>query len=85
MTPDKAPISKLSLGEYIALARELKGWSLRELEKRTGISNALISQIETGHIKEPGFHKVVRLASALGLGLDRLAETAFTAGDYGIR
>lgn len=80
-----ASVSKLSLGEYIALARELKGWTLRDLERRTGISNALISQIERDDVKEPGFHKVVRLARALGLGLDRLAETAFDARDYGMK
>jgi transcriptional regulator with XRE-family HTH domain len=43
------------------------------LEKRTGISNALLSQIETGHIKEPSWRNVVKIAKALGLRLDRLA------------
>ncbi len=65
----------MKLGELIALSRELKGWSLRELEKRSGVSNALISQIETGHIAEPSFRKIVRLGNALGLSLNRLAET----------
>jgi transcriptional regulator with XRE-family HTH domain len=68
-------MSSMTLGELIALSRELNGWSLRELEKRCGISNALLSQIETGKIQEPGFHKVVRIARALGLSLNRLAET----------
>jgi len=80
-----ASMSKLTLGEWLALARELKGWTLRDLERRTGISNALISQIETGHIKEPGFRNVVRLARALGLDLARLAETAFDIRDYGAK
>lgn len=68
MTPDKMPISKLSLGEYLALARELKGWSLRDLEKRTGISNALISQIEHGDVKEPGFIRWCGWRALSGLG-----------------
>lgn len=63
----------MKLGELIQVARELKGWSIRELEKRTGISNALISQIETGHIKSPSWRNVVKIAKALNLKLERLA------------
>lgn len=63
-----------TLGELIGIARECKGWSLRELEKRSGVSNPLISQIETGKIKDPGFETVVRLIDALGVTLDRAAE-----------
>lgn len=62
------------LGELIGIARECKGWTLRELEKRTGVSNALISQIETGRVKDPGFGTIIKLADALGLKLDRVAE-----------
>jgi transcriptional regulator with XRE-family HTH domain len=36
------------VGEFFALCREIKGLSLREVEVMTGISNATISQIETG-------------------------------------
>ena len=52
------------LGELIGIARECKGWTLRELERASGVSNALISQIETGKIKDPGFSTVVRLVEA---------------------
>lgn len=63
----------MTLGELIAVARECKGWSLRDLEKQCGVSNALLSQIETGQIKDPGFSKVVEIMDALGLSLDRAA------------
>lgn len=63
----------MKIGELIAVARECKGWTLRDLEKRSGISNALLSQIETGHIKNPSWRNVVKIAKALGLKLDRLA------------
>lgn len=63
----------MTLGELIAVARECKGWSLRDLEKQCGISNALLSQIETGQVKDPGFSKVVEIMDALGLPLDRAA------------
>jgi transcriptional regulator with XRE-family HTH domain len=63
----------MRLGELIAVARECKGFTLRELERRTGISNALLSQIETGRVKEPSWKNVVKIARALSLKLDRLA------------
>ena len=62
------------LGELIGVARECKGWTLRELEKKSGVSNALISQIETGKVRDPGFTTVVRLVDALGITLDRAAK-----------
>lgn len=64
----------MQLGELIGIARECKGWTLRQLERRSGVSNALISQIETGKVKDPGFGTIVRLADALGLKLDRAAD-----------
>jgi transcriptional regulator with XRE-family HTH domain len=64
----------MTIGELIAVARECKGWTLRDLEKASGVSNPLISQIETGKVRDPGFTTVVRLMDALGLSLDRAAK-----------
>lgn len=64
----------MKIGELLSLAREIKGWTLRDLERETGISNALISQIETGHVKDPSFSRVVRLCEALGISPERAAE-----------
>jgi transcriptional regulator with XRE-family HTH domain len=66
----------MRLGELVAIARECKGWTLRELEGRCGVSNALLSQIETGKVKDPGFATVVRIADALGISIERAATTA---------
>src|SRR5215469_1692606 len=63
------------LGQLLRLARELRGWSLRELDKRSGVPHAAISQIETGHIKEPSFRLIVKLTRALNLPLQRLINT----------
>lgn len=63
----------MTIGELIAVAREIKGWTLRDLEKASGVSNPLISQIETGKVRDPGFSTVVRLVDALGISLDRAA------------
>lgn len=65
---------RLKLGETIAVAREAKGMTLRELEAASGVSNALISQIETGKVRDPGFSVVIRIARGLGLSLDRCAK-----------
>ena len=64
------------IGKLIALARELKGWTIRDLEKQSGISNVVISQIETGHIKEPGFHKTMAICAALGIRGERIEKAA---------
>lgn len=66
----------MRVGELLSLAREIKGWTIRDVERETGISNALVSQIETGHIKDPSFTKVVRICEALGVPIDRAAECA---------
>lgn len=65
----------MKLGELIAVGRECKGWTLRDLEREAGVSNALISQIETGKIKDPGFSTVIKLCRALGISIDRAATT----------
>lgn len=64
----------MTLGELLSIARDLKGFTLRELENRSGVSNALISQIETGHVKEPGIFTVLRLCESLGLSLNRISS-----------
>lgn len=64
----------MQLSEAIAYARDVKGLSLRDLEKQTGINNALLSLIETGKVREPSFRNVVKIAKALDLDLARLAK-----------
>ena len=66
--------AQVSLGEILAIARELRNMTLRDLEAECGVSNALISQIETGKVKDPGFSTVVRIAHALGLSVERCAK-----------
>lgn len=68
----------MKVGQVLKMAREIKGMSLRQLERETGISNALLSQIETGAVKRPGFHNVVMIARVLGVKLDTLAEHCVT-------
>jgi DNA-binding response OmpR family regulator len=54
----------LELGLFIKAAREQKGITVRQAEKLSGISNAYLSQIETGKIQKPSpeiLHKLSRL------------------------
>ncbi len=67
--------SEVRLGDLIAIGRECKGWTLRDLERETRISNALLSQMETGHIKKPSFANVVAICDALGISVERAAAT----------
>lgn len=64
----------MKISEAFKLARECQKISLRELERKTGISNALLSQIETGHIKNPSYLKVKRIAKVLNVDLNKLDE-----------
>lgn len=50
-------------GEYFKALREAKGLTLREVEKQTDVSNAYLSQLESGKIKQPSpitLHKLAQ-------------------------
>ena len=56
-----------SLGEYLSAARRGKGLSLREVEAKTGISNAYLSQIENNRVQEPSPTILDKLSSEYGV------------------
>ena len=64
------------LGDKLAAAREGKKWSLREVERRTGIHNAHLSQIETGTIERPAPNVLWALAEVYDLDLQDLLRLA---------
>jgi len=47
------PMSLILLGKQLREARDSRGWSLREAENVTGVSNAYLSQLEGAKIKAP--------------------------------
>lgn len=69
------------LGRELAKARDKKGWSLRDVERQTGIHNAHLSQIEKGHIERPSMAILWRLARLYGLDYQHLMRLAGHATD----
>jgi ribosome-binding protein aMBF1 (putative translation factor) len=62
-----------SLGQRIRAAREAHGWSQVGLAGAARISQGYLSQLEQDE-REPTLSIAARVASALGLSLDELAE-----------
>lgn len=55
---------KYKLGQFLREARESEKVTLRFVEKQTGISNAYLSQLENGKIRQPSpllLHKICSL------------------------
>jgi len=61
-------------GEYIKALRESKGLTLREVEKKTEISNAYLSQLESSKIKQPSPTTLYKLAELYGIKYEVLME-----------
>ncbi len=68
--------NKPQLGIYLKSLREANSMSLRGLEEKTGISNAFLSQIESGKVKEPSPIMLYKIAEFYGVPYDALMERA---------
>jgi transcriptional regulator with XRE-family HTH domain len=64
------------LGSFLAATRRAKGLSLREVEGKTGISNAYLSQLETGKIREPSPVTLHKLAETYSTSYANLLHVA---------
>jgi transcriptional regulator with XRE-family HTH domain len=73
------PVPWQSLGDCLSVARQSRWLTQLQVAKRSGMSQSSYSQIERGLIRpRPG--NVLRLALALGIGIDILA----TKADYSL-
>lgn len=63
-----------SYGEYIKALRESKGLTLRDVERKTEVSNAYLSQLESGKIKQPSPITLYKLAELYGVKYEVLME-----------
>ncbi len=64
------------LSNAIKALRSAKGLSLRQVEKRTGISNAYLSQLENGKIEQPSPHILHTLAEGYDTSYEDLMKLA---------
>lgn len=71
------PSDRGDLGQYLWDLRQAAGIkSIRDAEEISGVSNAYISQIETGKIKKPSPDILSRLAEAYKAPYETLMEMA---------
>ena len=64
------------LGRLIRETREAKGMSLRSLERKVGVSNAHLSQLETGRIEKPSMALLYLISEALDLDPKQLLQVS---------
>ena len=62
------------MGEELRSVRELRGLTLRAVEKMTKISNAYLSQVETGKIERPSPNILYALAQAYNVPYELLMK-----------
>jgi HTH-type transcriptional regulator, competence development regulator len=75
-----APRPEETLGAVLRAARGARGLSLRDVERRTGIRNAHLSQIETDTIAKPEMAILWELASLYDVDFARLLALAGHTG-----
>jgi transcriptional regulator with XRE-family HTH domain len=66
----------MSLSEVLRELREQKNMSLRQVEKKSGVSNAYLSQLETGKIQQPSPHILHKLAEVYNTSYNDLLKVA---------
>ena len=64
------------LGQYLRTMRDAKALSLRQVESKSGISNAFVSQMESGKVKQPSPIMLYKLAELYGIPYESLMELA---------
>jgi transcriptional regulator with XRE-family HTH domain len=65
-----------AVGKYLRAIREAAGLTLRAVEEKTGVSNAFLSQIESGRVRQPSPVVLHKLADAYGVPYGTLMEKA---------
>src|SRR6266568_6282619 len=65
-----------TLGDELRRIRELHKLTLRAVENLTGISNAYLSQLETGKVEKPSPNFLYKLAELYKIPYEQLMEKA---------
>lgn len=64
------------LGTYLKTAREARRLTLRAVEESTGVSNAYLSQLESGKIREPSPQILFKLSKVYGVSYTEAMRNA---------
>ncbi len=62
------------VGMEIKKQREKKGFSLKKLSELSGVSDSIISDIETGKVKNPGVITILKIAKGLEVDIKELTN-----------
>lgn len=65
-----------NFGSFVKHLREIKGYSLKDLQTKTGISASYINRIEKTERKAPSYKIIEKLATALGQEVGELLNVA---------
>jgi HTH-type transcriptional regulator, competence development regulator len=86
-SPEPSPGPNSALGAVIRKARQDMKMSLRDVEEATGkeVSNAYLSQLESGKITKPSPHILYSLSIPLGVAYETLMERAGYIVPSGVR
>lgn len=66
----------LGLGMYLRSLRDARGLTLRDAEEKSGISNAFLSQVESGKVKHPSPIILYKLANLYEVPYEILMDRA---------
>ncbi len=61
-------------GQYFKALRESAGFTLRDVEKLTDVSNAYLSQLESGKVKQPSPNTLFKLSEVYNVAYFTLME-----------
>ena len=64
------------LGKYLKRLRKARALSLRDVEGETDVSNAFLSQVESGKVKRPSPVALYKLADFYDVPYEKLMELA---------
>ena len=78
--------SPSALGSFLRKARGDAGLTQRDVERETGVSNAYLSQLESGKVREPSPRILHKLSGAYGVSYaDLLVASGYPLPDTGKR
>ena len=70
------PPERGKLGQFLWDLRAVKKITLRQAEEATGVSNAYLSQMETGKITQPSPQVLLKISDAYDASYQKLMELA---------